>query len=913
MHNKNSMTSLILLCLALAGLVTTGYAQSQINTVRLNPGQSVEVKCTDAKLSVRLDSSNDITAFCGNAPGAVGVAPTGKTATSAATATRTATPTKTPMPTAPLGTPATPFPTAGAVSNGVETTFNIGQVPFSAPELVNPLRGLYKWMGNSESAYAQLPRPAYDAYARYTWRELEPTQENYNFTILEQNIAKAFAEGRKYGFRVRTVVSTKQSSVPDYAMDGKGWWADFDKDGTKDTYVPDWNDAQFISRMTTFYNALGAKYDNDPRIAWMDIGMYGNWGEWHMSSFSYPSPTGATSATDVTLQKYIDFQAAAFPNTQIVMMTDNTPGLVYAMNKYPTMGWRRDSLGWDTNHFGKIETDTLKWNALKDRWKVAPVITEFVNPRQHTDPDVFIKALEESKRYHVSMVGNGNMIKWTSLSAEGKERLQDLGKYSGYRFSINQIKSPLTIPLTGSFTLQSTWTNVGNAPAYEPWEIAYQLRTSADIVVWEGTSALDLRTMLPGTVTTNDGFTLGDSVNEGTYKLVITVRDSREQRPLMQLASQGVQDDGSYSIGQIQIGGAGSVGVPPLPSSTPQDPKIPTVRPSATAVSVITPIPTSVPAESRPIVRVASGASIQTVINAATGPLAIQLEDGVYAQDISINKPNITITGSRNAKITGAGNGRVIEITANNVILDGFTLDGKKSSGYQDKLLYVRGTEVKKPRTGIEIRNMLIQNSGGECVRLRYYVQGAQIDNNTIMNCGQDDFQNDTHLGKTKNGEGVYIGTAPEQQTDGKNPSSDPDLSMNNHIIGNDIQTHGNECVDIKENATNNLVELNNCAFQSDPESGGFESRGNNNIFANNTIRNAKGAGIRLGGDTADQGINNSAFGNTMSNIAAGGIKMQRIPQNNIQLCENVFTNVVGGDGVGTFAKQYDLRKACQR
>src|SRR5258706_8078092 len=173
---------------------------------------------------------------------------------------------------------------------------------------------------------------------------------------------------------------------------------------------------------------------------------------------------------------------------------------------------------------------------------------------------------------------------------------------------------------------------------------------------------------------------------------------------------------------------------------------------------------------------------------------------------------------------------------------------------------------------------MKIGGASGECIRLRYFVQGAQIHNNEIGPCGFNDFPNGVYAGGGKNGEGVYIGTAPEQRGDGKNPNSAVDLSNNNHVYANAFNTQGNECVDIKEGATGNLIEENTCTGQKDPNSAGFDSRGNANIFHANTSTSNVGGGFRFGGDTANDGINNVATDNIVTNNQGYGFKIQIKP-----------------------------------
>ena len=201
---------------------------------------------------------------------------------------------------------------------------------------------------------------------------------------------------------------------------------------------------------------------------------------------------------------------------------------------------------------------------------------------------------------------------------------------------------------------------------------------------------------------------------------------------------------------------------------------------------------------------------------------------------------------------------------------------------------------------------MNIKNAGGECVRLRYFAQNNEIAYNSINRCGIVDFK---FKGGGKNGEGIYIGTAPEQLKDGKNPTSDIDESNNNLIHHNTINTQGNECVDIKEGSSGNIVEYNNCTGQKDKESAGLDSRGSKNIFRYNEVYGNLGAGVRLGGDEDNDGINNDVYENTIKNNVSGGIKFQRAPQGKI--CGNKMEGNTGGDAVGSEGEDFKPTQSC--
>jgi hypothetical protein len=128
-------------------------------------------------------------------------------------------------------------------------------------------------------------------------------------------------------------------------------------------------------------------------------------------------------------------------------------------------------------------------------------------------------------------------------------------------------------------------------------------------------------------------------------------------------------------------------------------------------------------------------------------------------------------------------------------------------------------------------------------------------------------------------------------------------------IHDNIINTQGNECVDIKEGSSNNLVENNKCTGQKDKESAGLDSRGNDNFFIKNESYGNVGAGIRLGGDKDSDGINNVLKENYLHNNEGGGIKLQRVPQK--QICANRFLDNGKDDFTGEYGSDGKNAKKC--
>ena len=248
-------------------------------------------------------------------------------------------------------------------------------------------------------------------------------------------------------------------------------------------------------------------------------------------------------------------------------------------------------------------------------------------------------------------------------------------------------------------------------------------------------------------------------------------------------------------------------------------------------------------------------ATIQYALNHALPGSVVHLADGRYEQDIvsvrdgQANQP-IRVVGSAQAIVNGTGNMYVVDIQHNHIELEGFTIDGlwqttadaeNRPEAYRRKLIYAHSRQPQNGITGLRVLSMTLQNAGDECLRLKYFATFNEVAYSSFKNCGQLDFR---FGGAGKNGENIYIGTAPNQLD--RNPTPDTDQSTDNWVHHNLFVSNGNECVDIKEGSSRNLVEYNDCASQQDAASAGFNARGNDNIFRFNRIFSNRGAGVRL-------------------------------------------------------------------
>jgi hypothetical protein len=305
--------------------------------------------------------------------------------------------------------------------------------------------------------------------------------------------------------------------------------------------------------------------------------------------------------------------------------------------------------------------------------------------------------------------------------------------------------------------------------------------------------------------------------------------------------------------------------------------------------------------------------TIQAALDEAEEGTVINLAPGEYREQITTQRDGdpgapITIRGPENGKDPSGrnqavlhGTGRIVNIDHSYYTLEGFTIDGQDQlradqlptdlaamdafrNGAQpqikdSKLIYIGSADTARDVTGVTIRNMFLTEAGTECVRLRNNANGNTITDSVIQYCGlragqSDDDDDDRFV--YHNGEGVYIGTSPNSD---KQPMVDNDTSSNNTVTGNVIRTFGSECLDVKENAHDNVFENNECSGNTEPREfngSNVELRGHGNIVRGNVIAGSAGWNVKIQADDEDDYDNggNVLENNTLSGAAAEPVRI---------------------------------------
>jgi hypothetical protein len=335
--------------------------------------------------------------------------------------------------------------------------------------------------------------------------------------------------------------------------------------------IPDLDDPIVLKAHLDFIKRLGERYDGHPDIDHLDLGSIGWWGEWHLS--------GSKTCKLPTLEsrmKVVDAYLAAFTKTPLVMLINGQECTAYAAQH--GTGWRADSLGdlgsfsptW--NHMRNGYPGWIRQTKVEEAWKKGPIAFEPpLEVSEFVDKD---RPLRWIFNYGLALHGSYFSGKSGRLPQDERFR-QELGRFLrrlGYRLVLTELSHPSQAQPGGKVQLAMRWRNVGSAPCYKPYRLAYRLSNNQGyekVIV----GAVTVNKWLPGSIElfteeffkepkdlppgdaheVNESITLPNEIKPGTYTLSVAVVALEDAKPVVRLGIKGRSEDGWYPLSKIIV------------------------------------------------------------------------------------------------------------------------------------------------------------------------------------------------------------------------------------------------------------------------------------------------------------------------------------------------------------------------
>ena len=388
----------------------------------------------------------------------------------------------------------------------------------------NPLKGLVPFSNTPTSALNYFPHSMMCTYIPLSSLMAGPT--NFNWAALEQQIHAATNDGSHLIFRVYLDYPGLPTGIPFFLLQGGLTTYAYTNNGGG--LCPNYEDPHLQSALTSFIAAMGARYDNDPRIAWIQAGLLGWWGEWHTG--------GAVSthwASLATQRTVLHAYMAAFPNTKIeVRYPTGTNGLTSG-----TLEFENDNLpfGYHDDYFLNMTLGAGSWFTMSEeraagslalnKWQQFPcggeidpaqVATCWFTPPVVMGAQTFANCVAAT---HSTWMGdwpvffNGVITNAAYTNAIAGARLL------GYEFHATS-----TTSWTSNSVLWAgvTITNTGVAPFYYSWPIQFGAADDSGHILATWSTSYTVAGLLPGAAPLQVALPLAGAPG-GSFELLMRV------------------------------------------------------------------------------------------------------------------------------------------------------------------------------------------------------------------------------------------------------------------------------------------------------------------------------------------------------------------------------------------------------
>jgi hypothetical protein len=415
-------------------------------------------------------------------------------------------------------------------------------LPAGPGPLTNPLKGYAAYAAAGESHHL----PASMVYVDASWAELEPRENEYRFADWERREWETpLAKGKHVVFRVWMDYPSQVSGVPQWLVD-KGVkmtpYSDFGGGRS-----PDYEDPRLQEALLRLIKKLGERYDQDPRVAFVQVGLLGHWGEFH----TYPRPE--LFASETTLKRVVGAMRSAFSHKKLMGRNPTYPSL-----QLPGMGFHDDMIPEDTLPPEDWKfIPALRAGKMDGNWKDAPTGGEMV-------PGAALKWLGEGwpdtqravREAHLSWIGPYCPALVAPPNETYRQRGEELIRMLGYEYRLTKLTVPSSITAGEPATVALDGLNQGVAPFYYAWPVELALLDSQGKVAAKTNVAADIRKWQPGPFHLRAA--IPTNVTPGNYRLALGIVDPWTGKPSVAFANRLAQSGGYTILNSITIDKKGS-------------------------------------------------------------------------------------------------------------------------------------------------------------------------------------------------------------------------------------------------------------------------------------------------------------------------------------------------------------------
>ncbi len=432
---------------------------------------------------------------------------------------------------------------------------------YSPVKTANPLKGFMPFSGIHETN----DMPYSMEFFYIPLKDLMNGKESFTWRNLDSRLDEIAGRGRQAVFRVSLDYPAQPSGMPDFLRDGPDGirgntddlimrsYNDHGNDGR--SLSPDYSDQNLRNTLVRFIKALGERYDGDPRIGFLQLGLLGFWGEWHTHPYIGGKDPDWSPSQDVQKQILSAFDKA-FNRT---MLLAREPKADF-FREY-SLGYHDDSFAYQTltppgwHYQGKLTS-----HGETERWRTQPIGGEIrpeIQPDMWKDPSVVPSGQEYSlclQALHPSwMLAHGAFVH--KLVPSALKRAKEQSRQLGYEFHVSRASITATLA-DQPIVIGASLRNTGVAPFYYDWPLELTVIDATDQRIHDVRPKWSLTGLLPGDPDRQWTHEIpAKTLPPGSYRLLLRVVNPLKGGIPLRFANtlQDANRDGWLTLGNFSV------------------------------------------------------------------------------------------------------------------------------------------------------------------------------------------------------------------------------------------------------------------------------------------------------------------------------------------------------------------------
>ena len=419
----------------------------------------------------------------------------------------------------------------------------------SAIRLQNPYRGFVPMAcKNSPSSI-----PYSTVYSTITWKELEPTEGKYRWDLLEKCWGTHIKKGRQVAFRFQ-VLSPDENNLRTYPQ----WFIkknhlsekSFSIDGVEGKAF-DWNHPEFFKAHERLIHEMARRYDKNPNVAWVEIGSYGFWGEWHMHGNSE-----LAASLETRTKIYHDYQKS-FTSVPLVIPFDDKEISSLAVTDRHSV--RNDCLGpkRSNNHFNRSMA-SLSTNILVSSHAHVFTPSELCGGPDRGEQYIYDLAkndFEALKQQRISTIGPNGAEYLFTKDKELLEAMKQVNHHLGYKYVIRESQFTSVLMPEDDFEIKILIDNSGSSSLPDKLFdtiISFESKSSKSNFYAETNEKWDAAHWDPGEHILKFNYP-AYLLEPGDYKVFLSLKDRRNKKSFLKFSNARQVDKTKIEVGYFKI------------------------------------------------------------------------------------------------------------------------------------------------------------------------------------------------------------------------------------------------------------------------------------------------------------------------------------------------------------------------